>query len=146
MALEIERKYLVNGTSYRGLASHSVQIRQGYLSRIPEHTVRVRTKGEKGYITVKGKNHGAVRLEYEYEIPVTDASEMLGICEPPIIEKIRYYVPQEGLTWEIDEYLGARKGLTVAEIEIDSIDQSFSKPSFIGEEVTGNPEYYNSNL
>lgn len=146
MALEIEHKYLVKNDSYRNIAVDSVLISQGYLCRESERTVRVRIKGEKGYITVKGKNTGAVRMEFEYEIHLDDAKKMLSLCVPPILEKIRYIVPFEGHTWEVDEFLGSRSGLVTAEIELKSADECYAVPSFIGENVTGNPTYYNSNL
>lgn len=146
MALEIEYKYLVKNDSYRLLASESVSIFQGYLSRDPERTVRVRIKGDKGFLTVKGKSSGAVRYEFEYEISIDDASKMLGMCIPPILEKIRYLVPYEGHLWEVDEFLGHKRGLVTAEIELMSADEQYHIPDFIGENVTGNPEYYNSNL
>ena len=146
MALEIEYKYLVKNDSYRLLASESVSIFQGYLSRDPERTVRVRIKGDKGFLTVKGKSSGAVRYEFEYEISIDDASKMLGMCIPPILEKIRYIVPFEGHLWEVDEFLGHKRGLVTAEIELMSADEHYLIPDFIGENVTGNPEYYNSNL
>ncbi len=146
MAKEIERKFLVVGDAWRALASGTT-FRQGYLSTVKERTVRVRTIGDKGFLTVKGITVGATRLEYEYEIPVADANEMLeGLCEQPIIEKDRYKIPYEGFTWEIDEFVGVNTGLIVAEIELPSEDQEFSRPDWIGEEVTGDPRYFNSNL
>ncbi len=146
MAYEIEHKYLVKDNSYKSLAFEKVEIRQGYLNRLPERTVRVRTYNDKGYLTVKGKNEGDVRLEFEYEIPYDDALEMLRLCEPGILSKTRYKVRFVDLVWEIDEYHGAREGLAVAEVEIPESGYHYEKPSFIGENVTGNPEYYNSNL
>lgn len=146
MALEIEHKYLVTDNSYKSLAFEHLEIRQGYLNRLPERTVRVRTIGERGFLTVKGKNSGDVRHEYEYEVPFKDALEMLQLCEPGIIEKTRYKVKFDHLTWEIDEYHGCREGLTVAEVEIPCSSHSYKTPPFIGENVTGNPRYYNSNL
>ena len=146
MALEIEHKYLVKNDSFRKLASSSCRISQGYLCREPERTVRVRIKAEKGFITVKGKNDGATRLEFEYEISVDDALKMLGMCVPPVLEKTRYFVPFEGHIWEVDEFHGALEGLVTAEIELSAEDESYAKPPFLGEDVTGNPAYYNSNL
>lgn len=146
MGLEIEYKYLVKNTNFKAMAESSLRIRQGYLSRNPERVVRVRTKGDRGYLTVKGKNHGASRLEFEYEIPFEDAEKMLSLCEGQLLDKIRYLVPYEGHVWEVDEFLGNRLGLVTAEIELESEDTSFSIPDFIGENVTGNPAYYNSNL
>lgn len=146
MALEIEHKYLVKSDTYKSMATKAIRILQGYLSRDPERTVRVRIKGEKGYITVKGKNSGAVRLEFEYEIDLEDAKKMIELSIPHILEKIRYIVPFEGKIWEVDEFLGAHKGLVTAEIELESADEQYQVPDFIGENVTGNPDYYNSNL
>ncbi|MDE6695595.1 MAG: CYTH domain-containing protein [Muribaculaceae bacterium] len=146
MAFEIEHKYLVTNDCYKNLATAKFHIFQGYLCREPERTVRVRIKTDRAYITVKGKNEGAKRLEFEYEIPKEDALKMLEICQSPILEKVRYNVPYEGKLWEVDEFLGSKKGLTLAEIELESEGESYSKPGFIGENVTGNPKYYNSNL
>lgn len=146
MGLEIEYKYLVKNTNFKAMAESSLRIRQGYLSRNPERVVRVRTKGDRGYLTVKGKNHGASRLEFEYEIPFEDAEKMLSLCKGQLLDKIRYLVPYEGHVWEVDEFLGNRLGLVTAEIELESEDTPFSIPDFIGENVTGNPAYYNSNL
>lgn len=146
MAVEIEYKYLVKNDNYKAMATSKVRIRQGYLNREPERTVRVRTKGERGFLTVKGKNSGASRLEFEYEIPKADAEEILTLCMPPILDKTRYLVPFEGHVWEVDEFHGNREGLVTAEIELHSEDESYSTPDFIGENVTGDPKYYNSNL
>ena len=146
MGIEIEHKFLVKNDSFRNMAISSLHIRQGYLCREPERTVRVRIKGDKGYLTVKGKNHGASRTEFEYEINLEDAEKMLGMCVPPLLEKTRYIVPFEGHTWEVDEFAGNLAGLIMAEIEMASEDEDYSIPDFIGEDITGNPSYYNSNL
>ena len=146
MALEIERKFIVNDDSFRQIAYKSVSIRQGYLSRIPERTIRVRTIDDKGFLTIKGKNIGIVRNEFEYEIPLADALEILTMCVPPILEKTRYLIKYDNLTWEVDEFHGARQGLIMAEVELSTKDTEITLPPFIGKEVTGNPEYYNSNL
>lgn len=146
MAIEIEYKYLVKNDNYKAMATSKVRIRQGYLNREPERTVRVRVKGEKGFLTVKGKNSGASRLEFEYEIPKADAEEMLTLCMPPILDKTRYIVPFDGHVWEVDEFHGIREGLVTAEIELHTEEESYSIPNFIGKNVTGNPQYYNSNL
>ena len=145
MGKEIERKFLVKGNDWRKLA-HGTHYRQGYLSTVKERTVRVRIIDDKGFLTVKGITMGASRLEFEYDIPVKDACEMLEICEQPIIEKSRYKIKYGGFTWEVDEFYGVNKGLIVAEIELQSEDQKFDKPDWIGEEVTGDPKYFNSNL
>ncbi len=146
MAFEIEHKYLVKNDSYRRLSMESFPITQGYLCRQPERTIRVRIKGDKGYITIKGKNSGAVRQEFEYEIPIEDAKKIMTMCNPPILEKIRHIVPFEGHIWEVDEFFGNKLGLVTAEIELTSEDEEYEIPEFVGENVTGNPAYYNSNL
>lgn len=146
MALEIEHKFLVRNASYRLLATASHSISQGYLCRQPERTVRVRLKDGRGFLTVKGRNDGASRAEFEYEISREDAEKMLDMCEPPVLTKTRYIVPFEGHIWEVDEFSGIREGLVTAEIELKSEDEAYSVPDFIGENVTGNPVYYNSNL
>ena len=146
MALEIEHKFLVKNDSYRPLATVSYSILQGYLCRHPERTVRVRIKGDRGFLTVKGKNHGVSREEFEYEISREDAEKMLEMCEFPILSKIRYIIPFGGHIWEVDEFSGKRAGLVTAEIELSEEGESFIIPDFVGEEVTGIPAYYNSNL
>ncbi len=146
MAKEIERKFLVAGEDWRVMAQ-GTRYRQGYLSTVKERTVRVRTIDDKGFLTVKGVSVGATRSEYEYEIPAADADEMLDdLCEKPIIEKNRYKIPIGDVTWEVDEFLGVNDGLIVAEVELRSEDQSFPKPDWIGDEVTGDPRYFNANL
>jgi len=146
MATEIERKYLVKGTEWRQLGTGS-EFRQGYLSTVKERTVRVRVIGECGFLTVKGITIDATRTELEYEIPVVDARLMLSdLCEQPIIEKTRYVIDWEGVTWEVDEFFGVNAGLVVAEVELDDVNQQISFPPWIGEEVTDDPRYFNSNL
>ena len=146
MAKEIERKFLINGDSWRQLAKGTAY-RQGYLSTVKERTVRVRTIDDKGYLTIKGITTGATRVEYEYEIPAGDANEMLDdLCEQPIIEKTRYKIPFAGLTWEVDEFGGVNEGLIVAEVELESEGQTFEKPDWVGEEIANDPRYFNSNL
>lgn len=143
MGKEIERKFLVNDESYKPLASKSCHIMQGYLSVNPDSTVRVRIKDNDAYITVKTRNRGAVRNEWEYPIPIEDAREMLAEATvTPVIDKVRHIVGR----WEIDEFHGALEGLTVAEIELTSESEPFEIPSFIGREVTGDCRYYNSSL
>lgn len=146
MATEIEHKFLVVNDSYQAMAVSSVEIEQGYLNREPDCTVRVRVKDGHGYITVKGKNAGDARLEFEYEIPLADARAMLGLCISPVISKRRWIVPYEGHTWEVDEFHGSLSPLIVAEIELPSSDTRYILPPFVGENVTGDPSYYNSNL
>ncbi len=146
MAKEIERKYLVKGDAWRKLAQ-GVPYRQGYLSTVKERTVRVRTVGDEGFLTIKGVSVGATRSEYEYKIPAADANEMLtNLCEKPLVEKNRYKIKAGPVTWEIDEFLGDNEGLIVAEVELQSEDQKVDLPDWIGQEVTGKPEYFNSNL
>ncbi len=146
MAFEIEYKYLVKNDSYKALAKSFSRISQGYLCRQPERTVRVRLRDDKGYLTIKGKNSGAIREEFEYSIPYEDALKMLNMCIPPILEKTRYIVPFKGHIWEVDEFAGSRSGLVTAEVELSSPEEDYEIPDFIGENVTGNPAYYNSNL
>lgn len=146
MALEIEHKYLVKNDTYKEMSTKSERIVQGYLSRDPERTVRVRIKGEKAYMTVKGLTVGATRAEYEYEIPVRDAEGMLALCLPTIIEKVRYVVMYDEKKWEVDEFFGCRAGLVTAEIELQSETEPYTCPPFIGRDVTGDPAYYNSSL
>jgi CYTH domain-containing protein len=146
MAKEIERKFLVNGDSWRSLAKGTAY-RQGYLNSAKERTVRIRTIDDKAFLTIKGLTVGATRAEYEYEIPAAEADAMLtDLCERPIIEKNRYKIQAGSHVWEIDEFFGENRGLVVAEVELKSEDQAFQKPEWIGGEVTGDPRYFNSNL
>lgn len=147
MAQEIERKFLVKG-DFRPFVSKSTRIVQGYLSSVPERTVRVRIKGDKGYLTIKGigNQSGASRFEWEKEISVEDADALLKICEPGVIDKVRHLVKNGDLTFEVDEFFGENQGLIIAEIELPSEDTPFDKPAWLGEEVTGDPRYYNSML
>ncbi len=148
MAIEIERKYLVLDTSYRDMAESKTHIAQGYISQDPERTVRVRIKGNKGYITIKGipNELGWSRYEFEKEISLEEANELLKLCIPPIIDKVRHNIPYKGITVEVDEFAGENEGLIMAEIELESEDQIFEKPAFIGQEVTGDIRYYNVQL
>lgn len=144
MAKEIERKFLVDDMSFVGSATCSHHISQGYLSRKP--TVRVRILDDQAFITVKSRNLGATRSEWEYEVPIADAMEMMHLCTEDLIEKTRYVVPIGSLTWEIDVFEGKLSGLVVAEVELPSEDTHIDLPPFVGEEVTGNPAFYNSAL
>lgn len=146
MAKEIERKFLVNDTSYRSQATEVRCISQGYITREQDRVVRVRIADNKAFITVKTRNDGAVRNEWEFEIPVADAREMLGVCAGRIISKKRYIVPAGELCWEIDEFEGDLAPLVVAEIELPAADAPFVRPSFVGREVTDDPQYFNSAL
>lgn len=146
MGKEIERKYLVKNEDWKKLAE-GVYYKQGYLSTVKERTVRVRTVGEKGYLTIKGLTVGVSRSEFEYQIPAEEANQMLdNLCEKPIIEKLRAKVDYKGLTWEIDEFHGENEGLVVAEVEIQDENQVIELPVWVGEEVSGDPRYFNSNL
>lgn len=145
MGKEIERKYLVKNTDWKAAATGTL-FRQGYLNSAKERVVRARTMGERAALTIKGITTGATRLEFEYDIPLADARELLELCEQPLIEKTRYKVDHAGLTWEIDEFHGVNEGLIVAECELESEDQAVELPDWVGEEVTSDPRYYNSNL
>lgn len=146
MGIEIERKFLVRHGDWKSMGK-GVLLRQGYLSSVPERTVRVRIEDDKAMLTVKGRNRGATRAEWEYPLPVADAQAMLDtLCERPVIEKYRYRIPWQGMLWEVDEFLGENAGLVVAEIELASEHQDFVKPEWVGEEVTHDPRYFNANL
>jgi adenylate cyclase len=147
MAQEIERKFLVKG-DFKQESAKSTRITQGYLSSVPERTVRVRIKGEKGFITIKGigSASGASRYEWEKEIPVSEVDELLKICEAGVIDKTRYEVRKGLHTFEVDEFYGDNEGLIVAEVELSSEGEDFERPSWLGEEVTGDSRYYNSML
>ena len=148
MGQEIEKKFLVKDQSFKTQAFKATRITQGYLSSVPERTVRVRIKGDKGYITIKGigNKSGASRFEWEKEIPVGEVKQLLEICEPGIIDKTRYLVKAGELTYEVDEFYGDNDGLTVAEIEMPSEETKFERASWLGTEVTGDVKYYNSML
>lgn len=149
MAQEIEKKFLVKG-DFKSEVTKETRITQGYLSSVPERTVRVRVKGSKGFITIKGIGNasGASRFEWEKEIPVEEVQSLLELAEPGVIDKTRYLVPNtDGKhTWEVDEFYGDNEGLTVAEIELADENEPFDKPAWLGEEVTGDPKYFNSML
>ncbi len=148
MGKEIERKFLVKSDAFKAASKKSKRITQGYISSVPERTVRVRIKGDKGFITIKGigNESGASRFEWEKEIPVDEVNELLKICEPGIIDKTRYLVEVGNHTFEVDEFYGDNEGLTVAEVELQSEDEEFEKPEWLGEEVTGDVKYFNSML
>lgn len=143
--IEIERKFLVNG-EFKSFVTKSYRITQGYLCADSVRTVRVRTKGEKGYLTIKGatNENGFSRFEWEKEIPLNDALQLLELCEAGVIDKTRYEVPFDGKTFEVDEFYGESEGLIIAELELESENESFSKPHWLGKEVTGDKKYYNS--
>ena len=143
MGKEIERKYLVADTSWK-TDSQPEQCRQGYICPGTGKTVRVRVKSGKGYLTFKDEGEGISRREYEFEVPIADAEEMLEyLCEKPLIEKDRYTIEYEGMSWEVDEFKGENEGLIVAEVELEKEDQLYSLPKWIGKEVTGDPRFYN---
>lgn len=147
MAQEIERKFLVKG-EFKQQSSKATRITQGYLSSVPERTVRIRIKGDKGFITIKGigSASGASRYEWEKEIPVSEVEQLLLICEPGVIDKTRYLVKSGDHTFEVDEFYGENEGLVVAEIELSSEGEAFIRPEWLGMEVTGETKYYNSML
>lgn len=146
MGIEIERKFLVVGEGWRQPAGAQTRFCQGYLSRDPARTVRVRLAGERAFLTIKGATTGATRAEFEYEIPPADARALLALCDGPVVDKIRHVAVVEGMGWEIDEFLGANAGLVVAEIELQCEDQPFTRPAWLGREVTDDARYVNANL
>ncbi|KAA6328651.1 Inorganic triphosphatase [termite gut metagenome] len=145
--IEIERKFLVTG-EFKSKAFAQYRITQGYICRASGRTVRVRIRDDKGYLTIKGASDssGTERYEWEKEIPLSEARELMELCEPGIIDKTRYLVQSGKHVFEIDEFYGAHQGLIIAEVELESKDEAFIKPDFIGEEVTGDSRYYNSRL
>ncbi len=147
MPTEIERKFLVNGDSWRESATGEAYC-QGYIATaVPGQSVRIRIAGEKAYLTIKGPSNGISRAEFEYAIPFDEAQEMLEtLCAHPLIEKTRYRLPIGPLVWEIDEFKGENAGLLVAEVELQSEDQTVVLPDWVGEEVSGSPQYYNASL
>lgn len=147
MAQEIERKFLVNG-EFKSLAYQSVRIIQGYLCSVPERTVRVRIREEQGFITIKGRSDsdGLSRYEWEKQITVEDAGELLQLCEPGVIDKTRYLVGVGNHVFEVDEFYGENEGLVLAEVELKSKDEPFERPGWLGAEVTGDLRYYNGML
>jgi adenylate cyclase len=146
--IEIERKFLVKNDSFKTAAFTQNHIAQGYLSSVPERTVRVRIKGEKGFLTIKGISNesGLSRFEWEKEIPVEEAKKLLLLCEKGVIDKTRFEVKSGNHVYEIDVFYGDNEGLIIAEIELDSETETFEKPSWLGEEVTHDKRYYNSYL
>jgi adenylate cyclase len=144
MPQEIERKYLVKGDKWRSLAE-GVFYSQGYIATVGTPTVRVRVIGDRGWLTIKGASQGRTRAEYEYQIPVSEAREMLDLCDRPLITKRRYKIFQDNLIWEVDEFLGENQGLIIAEVELESEDREIILPDWIDREVS-DPKYYNANL
>lgn len=145
---EIERKFLVKNSDYKSEAFKQTRITQGFLNTHKERTVRVRIKGDTGFITVKGKSNqsGTSRFEWEKEIPLDEAEELLQLCETGVIDKTRYEVKSNQHIFEVDEFYGDNKGLIVAEVELNNENDAFTKPNWLGKEVTGNVKYYNSQL
>lgn len=145
---EIERKFLVNSTEFINQSITNNRIVQGYLNSNPERTVRVRIKGNKGFLTIKGKGNksGTTRFEWEKEIEVFEAEALLQLCEKGIIDKIRYEITLGTHTFEVDVFLGENEGLLIAEVELSSENETFEKPTWLGIEVTGDKKYYNSYL
>ena len=148
MAQEIERKFLVLNESFKNEAFKQTRITQGYLSSLPERTVRIRVKGDKGFITVKGigNDSGVSRFEWEKEIPAQEVLALMNIAEPGVIDKTRYQVKKGDHIYEVDEFYGENEGLIVAEIELKEEGEYFDKPQWLGQEVTGDVKYYNSML
>lgn len=146
--LEIERKYLVTSESFKQEAFNQTRIVQGFLNTHPERTVRVRIKGSQGFLTVKGISNkaGTIRTEWETEISIADAENLLLLCEPGIIDKTRFEVKAGNHTFEVDVFSGENEGLVIAEVELNSENEEFQKPIWLGKEVTGELKYYNSQL
>jgi len=147
MPIEIERKFLLSNDTWRDEVVKSSRIRQGYMGIIDKASVRIRIQGDKANINVKSATLDIRRMEYEYEIPLDEAEEMLDqLCNQPQIDKTRFIVKRDGHVWEIDEFYGDNEGLVVAEVELGSEDEAVIKPDWIGEEVTTDPRYYNVSL
>jgi adenylate cyclase len=146
--VEIERKFLVSSNAFKDEAFTQNRIKQGYLSAVPERTVRVRIKGEKGFLTIKGISNesGLSRFEWEKEIPVDEAEKLLLLCEAGVIDKTRFEIKMGGHIFEVDEFYGENEGLVMAEIELKSESETFEKPNWLGQEVTNDKRYYNSYL
>lgn len=146
--IEIERKFLVITDAYKNEAVTQKRIAQGYLNSNPERTVRVRTKGNQGFLTIKGKSNdtGTSRMEWEKEITMEDAEQLLTLCEKVVIDKMRYEVKIGNHTFEVDEFFGDNAGLTIAEVELSDENEAFEKPDWLGKEVTGDERYYNAYL
>lgn len=145
--IETEHKYLVAG-SFKHLSEGHTHVVQGYLNDDPQRTVRVRIRDDKGFLTIKGPSSkdGLSRYEWEKEIPVADAKSLIQLCLPGVIDKDRWIVRWEGHRWEVDEFHGALEGFSMAELEVNDPNEQFPLPPFVGKEVTGDPQYYNSAL
>lgn len=146
MGKEIERKFLVTSNDFK-IGAEGVLYRQGYITNLPQKVVRVRIAGNDGFLTIKGGNRGITRTEFEYSIPLEEATLLLDqFCEGKLIEKYRYCIPYKGFIWEVDEFLGDNEGLLMAEIELPEENSRFELPSWIGKEVSDDLRYYNANL
>ena len=145
MPQEIERKFLLKSDAYKMQSKKQTRLTQGYISSVPERTVRIRIKGDEGFITIKGisDEKGISRYEWEKKIDLEEARELLKLCEPGVIDKIRYEVEVDAFLFEVDEFKAENQGLVVAEIELSNEDETYPKPEWLGEEVTGDPRYYN---
>jgi len=146
MGVEIERKYLVAGDTWKSEVLQSFKLKQGYLQTEPERTVRIRTSGDKAFLTIKGKTEGVSRVEFEYEVPMEEALELLKLSANAPIEKTRHIIKADGHVWEIDVFEGVNHGLVLAEVELQSEDEQIVLPSWIGPEVSDDPRYFNSYL
>ena len=146
MGLEIERRFLVRTHAWRDIAGAGTAFKQGYLCTTKERTVRIRLAGERAWITIKGRSRGAVRPEFEYAIPSPDASELLGLCGSTVIDKTRYRVRYADHVWDVDEFAGANAPLVLAEVELAAEDEAVEIPGWVGDEVTGEARYQNSQL
>jgi adenylate cyclase len=146
--IEIERKFLVKASDYKKEAHRKTKIVQGYLTKDPKRTVRVRIRENQSFLTIKGMSSedGLSRFEWEKEIPLNEAKELITLCLPTIIEKIRYEVTYKGVLFEVDEFEGTHSGLVLVEVELNSTEDIFEKPNWVGKEVTGDEKYYNSYL
>ena len=145
MNIEIERKFLLKSNAWKA-GNTGIHYKQAYLNEPGENTVRVRIEGDKAKLTIKSKSKGIARQEYEYDIPMADAEGLMKLSRTPVVEKYRYKIMYAGMGWEVDEFMGLNAGLVVAEIELTAEDQSFEKPEWIGDEVSGDKRYYNSHL
>ena len=147
MGIEIERKFLVDKTKLPILTEGGYTIKQGYIQTVVYTTVRVRIRDKEAFLTIKGKNKGATRLEFEYPIPLNDANDMLkNLCNTSVIDKTRYLVKHDGHVWEVDIFEGDNKGLVVAEVELESENETFTLPNWVIKEVSDDTRYFNSNL
>jgi adenylate cyclase len=146
MGIEIERKFLVTNDEWKQRVTRSAQMRQGYLGNTGKASVRIRVAGEQAWISIKSANPGMTRMEFEYSVPAAEGREMLGLSQQDLLEKTRYWVQEGAHTWEVDVFGGANLGLVTAELELQSEQEAFDTPSWLGREVTGEICYYNNQL